>query len=90
MPEPIEHLNIRLPADARRLLTEATEITGNTIAAFVLSAAIEKARAILESQRHFALSAAEWTRFVAALDDPPEPNDALAAAWRDYRGAGLE
>jgi uncharacterized protein (DUF1778 family) len=92
MSESVERFDIRLPADAKRLLMEAAEVSGNTLTALVLNAALDKARDILETHRHFALCTADWNRFVATLEDPPEPNAALKAAWRDYRdtGAGLE
>ena len=55
----------------------------------VSNVAQDKARNILETHRHFTLSAADWRAFIATLDDPPDPNDALKAAWRDYHDAGL-
>jgi uncharacterized protein (DUF1778 family) len=90
MSEVIERFDIRLPADAKDLLAQAAEISGNTLTGLVLNAALDKAREILETHRHFALSAAEWREFTSTLDNPPEPNDALKAAWRDYQDAGLE
>jgi len=90
MSESIERFDIRLPANAKRLLVEAAEVSGNTLTGLILNAALDKARDILQTHRHFTLSAAEWQAFVATLDAPPEPNPALKAAWRDYHDAGLE
>lgn len=90
MSETIERFDIRLPANAKHLLMQAAEITGNTLTALVLNAALDKAREILQSHQHFMLNAEEWRRFTATLEQPPEPNDALQTAWRDYENAGLE
>ena len=89
MNETIERFDIRLPANAKRLLTQAAEISGNTITSLVLNVALDKARDILESHQHFKLNAEEWRQFTATLDRPPEPNEALKKAWRDYEDARL-
>lgn len=90
MSEAIERFDIRLPANAKQMLIRAADISGNTLTGLVLNAALDKAREILQSHQHFTLSAEEWHRFAETLENPPEPNDTLKAAWRDYHGAGLE
>lgn len=90
MSEAIERFDIRLPANAKQLLMQAADISGNTLTGLVLNAALDKAREILRSHQHFMLNAEEWRRFADTLDHPPAPNDALQAAWREYRDAGLE
>ncbi len=90
MSEAIERFDIRLPANAKQMLIQAAEISGNTLTGLVLNAALDKAREILQSHQHFMLNAEEWQRFVATLDHPPEPNETLQSAWRDYHDAGLE
>lgn len=47
---------------------------------------LDKARELLQSYRHFVLNAEEWQQFTATLENPPEPNEALQTAWRDYIG----
>ncbi|RKT45764.1 DUF1778 domain-containing protein [Thiocapsa rosea] len=90
MSEAIERFDIRLPANAKQMLMQAADISGNTLTGLVLNAALDKAREILRSHQHFILNAEEWRRFADTLDNPPEPNDALQAAWRDYRDAEPE
>lgn len=90
MTETIERFDIRLPADAKRLLMQAAEVSGNTLTGLVLNAALDKAREIMESHRHLVLSTEEWQRFVALLDEPPEPNENLKLAWREYKNSGAE
>jgi len=83
MSETLERVDIRLPADAKRLLVQAAEISGNTLTALVLNAALDKAHDILQTHQHFVLSAEEWRDFITTLDHPPEPTEALSNAWRD-------
>ena len=90
MSEVIERFDIRLPANAKQLLLQAAGISGNTLTGLVLNAALDKAREILQSHQHFVLNAEEWQRFTTMLDNPPEPNAALQAAWRDYRNVEQE
>lgn len=90
MSEVIERFDIRLPANAKLMLMQAAEISGNTLTGLVLNAALDKAQEILQSHQHFKLNAEEWRQFMATLDNPPEPNDALRSAWREYEQAGLE
>ncbi|CAK0760192.1 DUF1778 domain-containing protein [Gammaproteobacteria bacterium] len=85
----IDRFDVRLPADAKRLLMQAAEISGNTLTALVLNAALDKARDILENHRHFVLNTREWQQFTATLETPLEPNEALKTAWNDYKDAGL-
>ena len=90
MSEVIERFDIRLPANAKQLLLQAAGISGNTLTGLVLNAALDKAREILQSHQHFVLNAEEWQRFTTTLDNPPEPNAALQAAWRDYQNTEQE
>ncbi len=90
MSEVFEQFDIRLPANAKQLFMQAADISGNTLTGLVLNAALDKAREILQSHQHFMLYAEELRRFIATLDHPPAPNDALQAAWRDYPNAGPE
>ena len=89
MPETIDRFDIRLPANAKQLLVQAAEISGNTLTSLVLNAALDKARDILQNHQHFILNAEEWRQFTATLENPPEPSDVLQSAWRDYEDAEL-
>lgn len=90
MSETSERFDIRLPANAKQLLIQAAEISGNTLTGLVLNAALDRARDILQTHQHFRLNAEDWQRFLDALDQPPAPNEALRSAWRDARNADPE
>lgn len=67
-------INLRATPAQKALIERAAESTGKTRTAFVLDASLQQAEAVLADRRHFALSAAQMTRFAKALDAPlPEP-----------------
>ncbi len=88
--ETIERFDIRLPASAKNLLQKAADINGSTLTALVLGAAMDKAREIMREHQLLALNTEDWNTFIAVLENPPEPNDALKQAWADYHKAGFE
>ena len=77
-----DRLDLRLPTTAKQLLQQAAAITGNTLNALVLNAALDRARDILQTHQHSELAIEEWRDFMRSLDDPP-PTAALRQAWRN-------
>lgn len=80
-----ERLEARIAPDQKRLIERAAELRGTTVTDFVvLSAQQEAARTIKDFE---SLSLAQDARrvFVAAVLNPPPPNEALRAAARRYR-----
>lgn len=88
--ETLERFDIRLPASSKQMLAKAAEINGSTLTALVLSAAMDKAREILQAHQLFSLNAEDWQTFIAVMENPPEPNGVLRKAWAEYHDAGLE
>lgn len=82
--ETIERVDIRLPATAKQLLSQAAEINGSTMTALILGAAMDKARDILQAHQLFTLNTEDWQAFMEALENSPEPNEALQQAWAEY------
>jgi len=70
-------LNIQIRPDERGLIDRAAELAGKTRADFVLEAARRAAVETLTDRMLFAVDAATFAKFEAALDDPPHPNEAL-------------
>ncbi len=52
-------------------------MSGVDLTAFVINAAAERARAVLEEYARINLDAEAHARFAAALANPPQPTDAL-------------
>lgn len=63
----------------------AAALTGATMNQFVLQAALEKAEQVIERERRIAASAQDAAMIMALLENPPEPNAALASLLTNYR-----
>jgi len=56
-----------------------------SISTFLINAAYENAKQTLKEHETIKLSLEEHERLMALLENPPEPNDKLKAAMRQYR-----
>ena len=71
--------------DTQDLLTKAAAIAGmSSINSFVLSAAIEKAKQVIEREQALKLSQADAMLLMEALDRPATQNSKLKAAADRY------
>ena len=83
----LPRITARIDTDPRELLTQAAAIIGvSSINSFVLSAAIEKARQIMDRERSLKLSEQDAMLLVQALDGDTRPNPRLKQAARHYKG----
>jgi len=77
-------ITARVDANTKELLLEATKISDNlSINAFVVSAAVEKAKEILEKERILNLSDRDSELLIKALEDET-PNNKLSQAYKKY------
>jgi len=70
-------LNIRIKSEQRALIEQAARSTGKTVSDFVREAALREAHDALLDRSAIELDAAQWERFIAALDAPPAANPRL-------------
>lgn len=78
-------ITARVDADTQDLLSRAAALSGmSSINSFVLSAAIEKAKTIMERERSLRLSERDARQLVDALDAPSKPNRRLQRAGELY------
>lgn len=78
-------ITARVDADTQDLLSRAAALSGmSSINSFVLSAAIEKAKTIMERERSLRLSERDARQLVDALDAPSKPNRRLQHAAELY------
>jgi uncharacterized protein (DUF1778 family) len=75
-------INLRIEGRTRRLIDDAAAVLGKTRTEFMIDSARAQAIDVLLDQRLFALDAAQYDAFVAALDDPPAPGPKLRALLR--------
>ena len=79
-----ERMELRVSPSARRLIEEATAVSG--LAAGDL--AYEGARRVLEEHDRMVLRGADREAFLGAIAKPPRPSGRLVAALRKHRKFG--
>ena len=78
-------ITARVSVDTQELLSKAAAVSGiSSINSFVLSAAIEKARKIMEREEALKLSIQDAMLFVDALDEPAKKHAKLSEAFKTY------
>lgn len=78
-------LAARMPHEIQERIQEAATLTGSTINEFLVSAALEKANAVLERERTINLSFESAKIVLDLIANPPEPNEALKRAMQRRR-----
>jgi uncharacterized protein (DUF1778 family) len=66
-------------------LEEAAALVGVTVNQFIVQAATEKARTVIDAFTRIELSRRDAAFIVNLLDDPPAPNEALKRAAQRYK-----
>ena len=72
-----QRIDVRVTEEQNAIIREAAAVAGQTVTAFLLSAAEERARSLLDERRHLVMSHATFVQFAAALDAPAEPVPAM-------------
>lgn len=72
-----ERLNLRLSADAKRVLQLAASAAQKSMSEFVLESALSRAAETLPDRQRFGVSAEGWAAFQKALDAPPKAKTRL-------------
>ena len=88
LPEVVDspRITARVNADTQALLSQAAGLVGmSSINSFALSAAIEKAKKIIERERSLKLSQRDAVMLVQALDAPAIPNARLQQTSLCYK-----
>lgn len=82
----LPRITARVDADTQDLLTRAAALTGmSSINSFVLNAAIEKAKQVIEREQALKLSQADAVLLMEALDKPAAVNAQLKSAAERYK-----
>lgn len=85
MASALPRITARVDIDTQDLLTKAAAIAGmSSINSFVLNAAIEKAKQVIEREQTLKLSQADAMLLMDALDRPATSNPKLKAAADRY------
>ena len=82
-----ERFAMRLTPLVKKQLEHAAAIEGRSVTDFVVAAALDAARSTIERTHIIRLTLRDSERFLAALANPPEPNEALREAAALHRAA---
>jgi uncharacterized protein (DUF1778 family) len=80
-----ERLEARITSAQKDILQRAAEIEGRSLTDFVVSSAQAAAKRIIHEHESLQLSEKDRRRFIAALLNPPAPNEKLRKAARRYK-----
>lgn len=81
-------ITARLSAEKQELLQLAADLSGSTLNQFVVQSALRAAEQVIEHEeaiKAIKLTVEQSRRFVALLDEPAKPNDALRRAMERFR-----
>lgn len=79
-----ERIDARLPPEQKKLIEQAAELAGLSVASFVVSSAIQQAQAIIAEHTRTTLSLRNAKRLAEILENG-EPTPALVAAMKKHK-----
>lgn len=78
-------ITARVDNDTQALLTQVAALAGmSSINSFVLSAAIEKAKHLIEQEQRIELTARDTKKLITVLDKPAISNEHLSRAFSKH------
>ena len=81
----VARFDLKMDAEEKEVVSRAAALVGTTMAAFVRTAAKEKARTLLDRESRITMSAQDFQAFTKALDEAFTPNVALQKAMSAAR-----
>jgi uncharacterized protein (DUF1778 family) len=85
----VERLELRTTPAQKQLIKRAAELSGTSMAAYIVSHVQEAAAETIRDFESLSLRNEAREAFVQALLNPPEPNEALKAAAVRHQQPGL-
>ena len=80
-------VDFRTTPEIKSLIEQAAAIYGTTVSEYIKATVIEKSREIIERNETRILSDRDRDVFLALLDSPAAPNQALLAAAAEFKNA---
>lgn len=78
-------LNFRLPSEIKERVENAALVSGVTVTDFAITVLAERSEEILEKHQTRIISNRDRKIFLEMLENPPEPNNALKNAVKNYK-----
>ncbi|MBF0411745.1 MAG: DUF1778 domain-containing protein [Desulfamplus sp.] len=80
-----ERISARITHSVYSTLSEASQILGASLNHFIVQAAVEKALAIIESERKIRLSRASAEHICQLMENPPKPKSRMVESIKAYK-----
>ena len=80
-----ERITARVPENVHALLTRASTLLGSSMNQFLVQAAVERAKQVVEEENIIRLSGESTELFFKTLENPPAPNAKLLAAVQAHK-----
>lgn len=80
-----KRIAVRLTAELDERINRAVALSGRTQTEFISEALAEKADEIIRAQYHMELSERDMEALLDAIENPPEPNEAMLRAISSWR-----
>ena len=81
----ISRLNFRLPIELKERIEKAAIISGVTVTDFAVNILANSADEVLEKHQTRTLSNKDRDIFLEMLENPPQPNEALLNAVKEFK-----
>ena len=81
----VSRLNFRLPFELKEKIERAAIVSGVTVTDFAINALANSADNVLDKHQNRILSDRDRDIFLAMIENPPEPNEALKKAAQEYK-----
>ena len=85
-----DRITNRVPQAIALKLQEAAELTGATLNQFMIQASLEKAERIIDREKTIHFSKNDAAMIINLLDNPSQPNAALARAFERFKQREIE
>ncbi len=80
-----ERLEARITTEQKALFQRAADLSGRSLTDFVIGSLQAAAEETVRTHQVIELTARDMEQFLAALENPPPPNERLLEAFREYR-----
>lgn len=82
-----DRLNFRLEPQKKRAIEQAAALKGLSVTDFAVMTLYREAQEVLKEEQMLVLSDRDRDAFLAALDNPPAPNEKALRAAKAYKEA---
>lgn len=77
-----ERIDLRTNDEEKKLLERAAELKHLSLSSYIITTSLKQAKIDLDEEEVLLLANQDRNRILAALENPPEPNEALKRLFR--------